>query len=454
MARFRRAMGLQKSIHNAEPPAQSLVARQVVTIRSTTNESEDCEMEHAAVIEMTSIRKAQHAAVIRSFLLVFPLVGYLIVFFVAPLCLVLLYSFYSPEVSRAFPLTSQQIERWQGPDIPDSDTYLALAADLLNPESEFLVGEAARRLNYEISGFRTVISRTKRNLAAADISNPAALKEEVIRADPHWGEVRYWAAFKRATSTVTPYYFLAALDLEVNGTGGISPVPEDRRIFVSTFLRSIWIAATVTLICLVLGYPLAYALISLRPEFSALLMFSVLLPFWTSLLVRTTAWIVVLSQEGIINSLLTGAAIVDAPLNLVFNRTGVFITMVHVLLPFMVLPILSVMRGVSPTYMKASSSLGAHPVRGFLSVYLPLTMPGIGAGCMMTFIIAVGYYVTPLLVGGGGDNMISYFIAFYTNETINWGMAAAIGLILLATVLVLYASLGKLIGVSKIVGLN
>jgi putative spermidine/putrescine transport system permease protein len=178
------------------------------------------------------------------------------------------------------------------------------------------------------------------------------------------------------------------------------------------------------------------------------------LPFWTSLLVRTSAWIVVLSREGIANTVLTSLGLVGEPLILVFNRTGVYITMVHILLPYMVLPIFSVMRGISPTYMLASSSLGARPLTGFLKIYLPMTLPGIGAGCLMTFIIGVGYYITPTLVGGANDNMISYFIAFYTNTTINWGMSAALGVIMLVCVLGLYATIGRWIGVSRIVGLK
>ena len=151
-----------------------------------------------------------------------------------------------------------------------------------------------------------------------------------------------------------------------------------------------------------------------------------LLPFWTSLLVRTVAWVVLLQKEGVLNSLFLSLGIVNEPLKMIFNRFAVYVAMVHVLLPFMVLPLYSVMRGIPPSYVRAASSLGAQPFTAFRRVYVPQTLPGIGAGCLMVFIQALGYYITPALVGGADDQMISYFIAFYASKTVNWGMAAAL----------------------------
>jgi len=149
-----------------------------------------------------------------------------------------------------------------------------------------------------------------------------------------------------------------------------------------------------------------------------------------------------------------GLRLTDGPLALVFNRFGLYVAMVHILLPFMILPIFSVMKGIPPTYMRASASLGAHPFRGFLQVYFPLTLPGVGAGALLTFIISAGYYITPTLVGGAQDQMLSYFIAFYANTTINWGMSAALGAVLLGCVILLYATVGRLIGVARIAGIE
>jgi putative spermidine/putrescine transport system permease protein len=166
----------------------------------------------------------------------------------------------------------------------------------------------------------------------------------------------------------------------------------------------------------------------------------VLLPFWTSLLVRTTAWVVLLQNKGIVNDSLIALGVLQEPTQLIYNRIGVCVAMTHVLLPFMILPLYSVMRGISPSFVRAARSLGSPPTTAFLRVYLPQCLPGIGAGCLLVFVLALGYYITPALVGGAGDQMIAYFIAFYTTSTINWGLASALGVVLLVATLVLCAT--------------
>jgi len=198
-----------------------------------------------------------------------------------------------------------------------------------------------------------------------------------------------------------------------------------------------------------LGYPVALVIARQPPQRAAILIFLVLLPFWTSLLVRTVAWVVLLQKEGVLNSMLLSLSIVNEPLKMIYNRFAVYVAMIHVLLPFMVLPLYSVMRSISPTYLRAASSLGATPWTAFRRVYMPQTLPGIAAGCLMVFIQALGYYITPALVGGADDQMISYFIAFYASKTVNWGMAAALSIMLLASTLVLYAVYNRLIGVDR-----
>ena len=194
-------------------------------------------------------------------------------------------------------------------------------------------------------------------------------------------------------------------------------------------------------------------MITASPRLRALMLFSILLPFWTSLLARTSAWIVVLQREGIINGSLGSLGLISEPLELVFNRFGVYVSMIHILLPFMVLPLFSVMKGITPNYMRASAVLGAHPLEGFLRVYFPLSLPGVSAGCLLTFIVCAGFYVTPSLVGGAADQMIGYFIAFYTNTRINWGMAAALSLVTLICVLGLYIIIGRWVGISRVAGI-
>ncbi len=194
----------------------------------------------------------------------------------------------------------------------------------------------------------------------------------------------------------------------------------------------------VTLLCVALGYPLAYWLAKQPDNRANLLMILVLLPFWTSLIVRTASWIVLLQSGGLINRSLMGLGIIDEPLVLVFNRIGVYISMTHILLPFFVLPLYAVMKGISPNYVRAAISLGAHPFLAFWRVYVPQTYAGVTAGALLVFMMAIGYYITPALLGGPGDQMLSYFVAFFTNTTMNWGMAAALGTQLLVIVVLLY----------------
>jgi putative spermidine/putrescine transport system permease protein len=268
--------------------------------------------------------------------------------------------------------------------------------------------------------------------------------------DPTWGEPPIWLALQRSATPYTDVYLLAAVDLERDHAGNIVSVPPEQAIYRTVLLRTLWISGIVTLACLVLGYPLAYRLATLPEGTANLLMILVLLPFWTSLLVRTASWIVLLQREGPINEALQWLGLINEPLALVYNRIGVYIAMTHVLLPFMVLPLYSVMRGIPPNYVRAALSLGARPTTAFARVYLPMSMPGVAAGCLLVFILAIGYYITPALVGGQADQMISYFVAFFTLQTVNWGMAAALGTVLLAGTVVLYLIYARLVGIDRL----
>ena len=180
-----------------------------------------------------------------------------------------------------------------------------------------------------------------------------------------------------------------------------------------------------------------------------MLIILVLIPFWTSLLVRTTAWIVVLQTEGVLNDFAMAIGVLPDRVQLIYNRTGVYVAMVHILLPFMILPIFSVMKGISPSYMRAAASLGAGPFRSFRKVYFPQTLPGIGAGCLLVFIVSLGYYITPALVGGPGDQMTSYLIYFFVNRSVNWGMAGALSVVLLTCVIVFYWLYNRYVGIER-----
>jgi len=224
----------------------------------------------------------------------------------------------------------------------------------------------------------------------------------------------------------------------------------DQAIFLDVLFRTLWISLLVTISTLVLGYPIAHLLASLPPRHANLLMLLVLLPFTTSILVRTTAWVVLLQTNGVLNDVMVWLGLLDERIQLIYNRFGTVLAMTHIQLPFTVLPIYSVMKGISPAHIWAARSLGAGPVYAFTRVYMPQTLPGVGAGCLLTFILSLGYYITPALVGGPLDQMISYFVALYTNRELNWGQASALGAVLLAVTMVFYAIFNRLVGIDKV----
>ncbi len=388
------------------------------------------------------LRRAERARQLRALGLVAPLLVFLLFTFIGPIAGMIWRSVDDWEVPQVLPHTVAALSSWNGQDVPDEKAYAALAGDLQAARAAGTVAVAAKRLNYVVNGFRTILTSTARNLKTAP--EPGAAKATLIGLNPAWGERATWAAIKSASGPVTSYYLLAAVDLTKDVNGAVVGTPEDQAIYRDVFGRTFAIGFGVTALCLILGFPVAYLLANLPTAQSNLLMIFVLLPFWTSLLVRTCAWIVILQSEGIVNGSLQWLGIIDEPLRLIYNRFGVYMAMTHVLLPFMILPLYSVMRSISPAYMRAAASLGAAPSTAFLRIYLPQTIPGIGAGCLLVFILAIGYYITPALVGGAGDQMISAFIAFYTTETVNWGLASALGAVLLLSTLVLATVYGKL----------
>lgn len=388
-------------------------------------------------------RRTQRRRKTVAFLLVAPLFLFIVANFVVPIVVLLLKAIENPEVVEGLPRTVAAIRKWDGRDLPDEPVYAALAEDMRAiREDRGAVGRIAKRLNYEIGGYRAVIFKTVRHPSAltARPSKPA-----LIDVDPHWGDREYWAAIKRNATAYTDHYMLAAIDLTRNADGVVA-VPKEEAVFVQLFVQTFWISAIVTALCIVLGYPVAYLLATLPTKHSNILMFFVLLPFWIASLVRTAAWIVLLQKQGVINDLLSWVQITSEPIQLVFNRTGVLIGMVHVMLPFMILPLYSVMKGIDPQHMRAARSLGADGLRAFRKVYFPQTLPGVTAGGLLVFIIAIGFYVTPALLGGAADQMVSSFIAIYTNEIFNWGQASALAVILLVVVAALYAVYHRLVG--------
>jgi putative spermidine/putrescine transport system permease protein len=393
-----------------------------------------------------ALRRSRRREQLRAAALVLPLFLFLAACFVVPIGAMLSRGVIDTDIARILPEVSAALKNWDGRDLPPESAYSALIVDIRAAREAGTLASAATRLNYDVPGFRTLLFSTGRQLPEALTGSARAA---LIGIDPKWGERDTWAAIRRAAGPVTDFYLLGALDLRRDVDGSIVGAPPEQRVFRAVLGRTLWISAMVTLMCLVLGYPVAYVIAAQPPGRAGALLFLVLLPFWTSLLVRTLAWVVLLQKEGVLNSLLLSLGIVHEPLKMIFNRFAVYVAMVHVLLPFMVLPLYSVMRSIPPSYVRAASSLGARPFTAFRRVYLPQTLPGIGAGCLMVFIQALGYYITPALVGGADDQMISYFIAFYASRTVNWGMAAALSIVLLTATLALYAVYNRLIGVER-----
>jgi len=389
-------------------------------------------------------QRRRHAAAIA---LTLPLLVFLIVTFLVPIGALLIRAIENPEVADALPRTAQALAGWNQHAQPPAAAYAAVLADLSQLDEGSQAGALARRLNTEQPGARSLVMSTYRAAAKLqapeETSNAAAspeqIRERMLALDARWGELPYWQAIAKNASRWTPDYLLTAVDLKRSSEGSITQVEPEQRVFGSILLRTFSISAVVTVWCLLLGYPLAYWLSTLNARQANVLMILVLVPFWTSILVRVAAWIVLLQREGLVNSALMGIGVLSEPLALLFNRTGVIISMTHILLPFMILPLYSVMKSVPPTYLRAAVSLGSSPLAAFFRVYVPQTWPGVGAGGLLVFILSIGYYVTPALLGGADDQMLSYYIAQYTNVDVNWGMACALGAILLAATLALYA---------------
>ncbi len=359
-----------------------------------------------------------------------PLLILLLLTFVLPVAAMLWRGVADGAVAPALPRSVAALQAWDGHALPNDAAFAALVSDLRAPPAPAALQAAATRLNQDTAGLRGVLLRT------AGAALDGAPRPALLAADPAWGMIETWGAIRRASGAVTDAHLLAALDLRRDAAGVIQPVAAEQALFRGVFRRSFGVAALVTVICLTLAYPTA-ALLARLPGWAAGVLMIALLPFWTGVIVRTAAWMALLARQGVINDGLIALGVLSQPLDLLFTRFAVVIAMVHILLPFAVLPAYTVMRQIADGQMRAASSLGAGPLRRFLHVWLPQSLPGIGAGGLLVFIQSLGFYVTPALLGGGGDQMLPYFIGFYANRTLDWGMAAALSILLLAAVAIL-----------------
>lgn len=380
-----------------------------------------------------------------------PLLIFLLAVFVLPIGTFLARAVQESDVPPVLPRTVAALSSWDGAGLPGDAAFAALINDLREARQRDqdtgsgAIGRASARLNNDWPGFRSLLPATARRLANAQ----GDAREAVLAASPDWNTPAPWAAIRRAGGPVSDFHLLAVLDLKRDAGGHIAAAPADQAIFRAVLWRTLWISVSATAIALLIGYPLAWLIATAPPRWAPWLLGGVLLPFWTSLIVRTAAWMVLLQREGVVNAALQSLHLTEGPLPLLFNRGAVLLAMVHILLPFMVLPIYASLKSLDWRLPRAALSLGASPVRTFFRISLPLSLPGVGAGCLLVFIQALGFYVTPALLGGANDQMLSYFVGFYATRTVNWSMAAALSCLLLAAVAIVVGLYARLVGFEK-----
>ena len=396
-----------------------------------------------------SLKKAERKNKIKAVLLVAPLFLFILIIYVFPIGDMLFRSVDDRMITKMLPKTFNAIDKWDGKDLPEEEVYKGLYEDLTYLKQNKTYGKIIARLNYEKSGFSSLIKKTIRKIDKFDESD---YKKQFIKVHKRWGQNDYLVALKNASPNWSYAKYLKGVDMKFDQDGNIIQVEESRRIYKILWIRTLNVAFWVTIFCFVLAYPISHLLATLPMKYSNLLMICVLLPFWTSLLVRTSSWMVLLQQQGPINDLIVwiGLAADDNRPELMYNVIGTFVAMTQILLPFMVLPLYSVMKTISPSLMRAGKSLGGTPFIAFRKIYFPLTIPGIGAGSLLVFILAIGYYITPALVGGASGSLISNTIAYHMKSSLDWAFASALGTMLLVGVLTIYWIYNKLVGIDNI----
>ena len=393
-----------------------------------------------------SLQKSLRQARLRAALLVAPPLLFLVFLFVIPIGDMLLKSVDDNLINDVLPNTFEAFDAWDKESDPPEALFEAIYKDLSAAE-KIDVGKASVRMNYAEPGWRSLVKRTARRLKKME----PPYKEAFIEVDERWADKTHWLSLGIMKDRVTFGYYLNAVDLDYDFDKNIVRQDENRRVYNLLWWRTIMVSIIVTIACLLLAYPVSYLLATLPMRISNLLMICVLMPFWTSLLVRIVAWMIMLQQNGVVNDTLVWAGILgeENRLAMMYNFNGTVIVMTQILLPFMILPIFSVMKTIPPSYMKAAQNLGATPTLAFIRVYMPQTIPGVGAGCILVFIVAIGYYITPELVGGKDGRLIGNMVAYHMQRSLNWGLAAAMGTILLVLILLLYWIYDRIVGIDN-----
>ena len=382
--------------------------------------------------------------------LVAPLLVFVVVAFFAPVGTMLHRSVHNPTVLELIPHTVELLQGWDGKGTPGDTVLVSMAQDLKRLANDRTSGKLAEELNRALPGTSSMVKSTARRLRrAADGDLKANGAAMLVAIDSKWSSPALWRKVRETGRPYSTRNFLTALDLERGPTGSIQK-RRSARIYIKLYGKTLKIAVIITALTILLGYPLAYVIAQASAKVSGILLIFVLLPFWTSLLVRTTSWIALLQSSGVVNSILLKIGIIERPLEMMYTEFATIIAMTHILLPFMVLPLFSVMKGIDKSYMRAALSLGSSPIGAFIRAYFPMTLPGLSAGAVLVFIVSVGYYITPALVGGTDGQMISNLIAFHMQQSNNWELAAALGALLLLLIICLYWVYDRLVGAQNI----
>ncbi len=387
-----------------------------------------------------------------SLFFVTPLVLFIMVSFILPIGTMLYRSFYNPTVAKLIPQTLSALSKWDetSNQIPNADILITFTLELKSLAKQRKAGKLAEEINRSLPGSSSLIKFSARKIAKQSDQVLAKQGDQLLLAmkKDKWKNPKLWNSIKKSGAIYTDRYYLTALDLKRNSAGEI--VQRDTKIYLKLFWKSLKIALYITLLTIVIGYPLSYYLSTAPTKTANILMVFVLLPFWTSLLVRTTSWIALLQTNGVVNSTLQSLHMIAEPMDLLYNQFSTILAMTHILLPFMILPLYSVMKGIDPSYFRAALSLGGKPIPAFIRIYMPMTVPGISAGALLVFIISIGYYITPALVGGTDGQMISNIIAFHMQSSNNWELAAALGSLLLGLIIIIYWIYDRFVGISNI----
>ena len=393
-----------------------------------------------------SLQRSLRQSRMRAMMLVGPPLLFLIILFVIPIGDMLLKSVDDKKINEVLPQTFEAFEAWDKESQAPEALFAALHADLSAAEKTDR-GKVSVRMNYAKPGWRSLIKRTSRKLKKME----PPYRDAFIKVDDRWEDNGFWLSLGIMKDRYTAGYYWNAVDRTYDFDKNVIHVAEERKVYNLLWWRTILVSLIVTTACLILAYPVSYLLATLPMRISNLLMICVLMPFWTSLLVRIVAWMIMLQQNGVVNDTLVAAGIVgeENRLAMMYNFNGTIIVMTQILLPFMILPIFSVMKTIPPSFMKAAQNLGATPTLAFIRVYMPQTIPGVGAGCILVFIVAIGYYITPELVGGKDGRLIGNMVAYHMQRSLNWGLAAAMGTILLVVILILYWIYDKIVGIDN-----